>query len=254
MIDALYNKSVDSLHPRICRRTASSSPALFFFSSLEGPSKQPRSPTYILFPQNHFHRGAKGLVLPWLSHSPHRSVMASDRQGFLRPPTSGRSPGGSSSSPQSSLLRRLDRQLSHENSPQLPNLPRFHPANFPSSQSSLAVAPSSSINSPQPPMSPRSQQRQISEAQKQLYAYQREVLSRPVSWQSTLIKPASPRLAPCASPGAVTPLELEGENYLVAGSTSPNKMQPDYVDKLIREEAARLGDIQPRPPPSVEPC
>jgi hypothetical protein len=180
--------------------------------------------------------------------------MASDRQGFLRPPTSGRSSGGSSSSPQPSLRRRLDGQLSCEKSPKLPNLPRFHPANFPSSYSSLAVTPSSSITNPQPPSSPRSQQRQISEAQKQLYAYQREVLSRPATWQSTSVKPASPRLAPCASPGAVTPLELEGENYFVAGSTSSNKKQSDYVEKVIRDEAARLGDIQPRPPPSVQSC
>jgi hypothetical protein len=101
-------------------------------------------------------------------------------------------------------------------------------------------------------VSPHSQQRQISEAQKQLYAYQREVLSRPNSWQSTSVKPTSPRLAPCASPGAVTPLELEGENYLVAGSTSSNKKQSDYVEKVIRDEAARRGDIQPRRPSSVE--
>src|SRR5215469_6935893 len=161
--------------------------------------------------------------------------MASDRQGFLRPPS------GSSSSPQSTLRRRLDKQLSFEKSPKLPNLPRFHPANFPSSHSSLAVTPSSSITNPQPPMSPHSQQRQISEAQKQLYAYQREVLSRPSSWQSTLAKPTSPRLAPCASPGAVTPLELEAENYLVAGSTtSSTKKQSDYVETVIRDEAARL--------------
>jgi len=49
-------------------------------------------------------------------------------------------------------------------------------------------------------------------------------------------------------------LELEGENYLVAGSTSSTKKQSDYVEKVIRDEAAHLGDIQQRRPPSVESC
>lgn len=181
--------------------------------------------------------------------------MASDRQGYLRPPGGTRSQSGSSSTQQSSLRRRLDMQLSSEKSPKLPNLPRFHPANFPSSHSSLAVTPSSSMGSPQPPMSPRAQQRQISEAQKQLYAYQREALSRSGSYQSTSIKPASPRLQPAASPGAVTPLELEGENYLVAGSSSPSEKQPDYIDKLIQDEAVRRDDdLSRRRPTSVESC
>lgn len=180
--------------------------------------------------------------------------MSSDCQGYLRPPSGGRTPGGSPSSPQSSIRRRLDRQLSSEKSPKLPNLPRFHPANFPSSHSSLVVTPSSSTSSPQPPMSPRSQQRQISDAQKQLYAYQREMLSRSGSYQATSTKPTSPRLGPCASPGAVTPLELEGENYLVAGSSSPSKKQADFVDKLIQDETARRDGLSPRQPPSFGSC
>lgn len=134
----------------------------------------------------------------------------------------------------------------------LPSLPRFHPANFPSQSSSFANTPVSGVNSPQPLMSPRSQQRQYSEAQKQLYAYQRELLSNvgKVAPKQPSNKPVSPRLAPAASPGAVTPLELENEGgYLMAGGRSQGtneQAQSEYVEKLIREEAARRGEISPK--------
>jgi hypothetical protein len=42
------------------------------------------------------------------------------------------------------------------------------------------------------------------------------------------------------SPGPVTPLELEADNYLTAGSgTLSPAAQAEYVDNLIREQAAR---------------
>jgi hypothetical protein len=42
------------------------------------------------------------------------------------------------------------------------------------------------------------------------------------------------------SPGPVTPLELEADNYLAAGSGSlSSAAQAEYVDKLIREQSAR---------------
>lgn len=135
----------------------------------------------------------------------------------------------------------------------LPSLPRFHPANFSSQNSSFAATPTSSGSSPQPPMSPRSQQRQYSEAQKQLYAYQRELLANAgkLPTKAPAAKPVSPRLLPAGSPGPVTPLELEAEQaggYLLAGrSSGPNdQTQREYVEKLIREEAARRGELSPK--------
>lgn len=108
--------------------------------------------------------------------------------------------------------------------------------------------------SPQPPVSPRSQQRQYSEAQKQLYAYQRELLAAggKLLGKTSAAKPVSPRLIPAGSPGPVTPLELEeaGGGYLTAvggGSPGANEQaQRDYVDRLIREEAARRGELSPK--------
>jgi hypothetical protein len=60
-------------------------------------------------------------------------------------------------------------------------------------------------------------------------------------------KPTSPRLMPMAgSPGPVTPLELEADNYLAAGSSATSGIaQSDYVDQLIREEATRRGNTSP---------
>jgi len=59
-------------------------------------------------------------------------------------------------------------------------------------------------------------------------------------------KPLSPKLAPLVgSPGPVTPLELDGESYLTAG-TSGKKAHLGSVDAIIREEAKRRGDLSPR--------
>ncbi|KAF2397735.1 hypothetical protein EJ06DRAFT_465555, partial [Trichodelitschia bisporula] len=88
----------------------------------------------------------------------------------------------------------------------LPALPRFHPANFPSSHSSLATTPAAPNNgTPAPPMSPGSHQRQY-------HAYRREILG----YRHVSSKPSSPRLLPTAgSPGPMTPLDLgqEQEGY-----------------------------------------
>lgn len=125
----------------------------------------------------------------------------------------------------------------------LPSLPRFHPANFPSSHSSLQSTPDG-LSSPQPPVSPRAHQRMYSDAQKHLFFHQREMLSAAVrgSSPSQAGKPVSPRLHPMGSPGPVTPLELEGEGYLFAGarSTAKDSTAPEeLVEKLIREESRR---------------
>ncbi|KAK4507234.1 hypothetical protein PRZ48_000969 [Zasmidium cellare] len=128
------------------------------------------------------------------------------------------------------------------NSLKLPSLPRFHPANFPSAHSSVQSTPDGTT-SPQPPVSPRAHQRMYSDAQKQLYFNQREMLaSRPNSTG----KPLSPRLQPLGSPGPVTPLELEGEEeYLLAGARkAANGTAPqELVEQLIREETRRQRNI-----------
>ncbi|KAF2126910.1 hypothetical protein P153DRAFT_297013 [Dothidotthia symphoricarpi CBS 119687] len=122
----------------------------------------------------------------------------------------------------------------------LPSLPRFHPANFASANSSTAATPVTGPNSPQAPVSPRSSSRQY-EVQKQMYHYQQQLLAntnRQVRGPGS--KPTSPRLEPMASPGAVTPLELEGaDGYLTAGLRTGDVSS--HVEKLIRDEAKRHG-------------
>ncbi|THV93988.1 hypothetical protein D6D03_02818 [Aureobasidium pullulans] len=169
------------------------------------------------------------------------------------------------------------RNSSNANALKLPGLPRFHPANFPSSQSSsVANTPGTASNSghpsPNPPVSPKAQQRLYSEAQKQLYLYHRETVAaqaavaaaasassgRPQSVRYE--KPLSPRLAPLGSPGPVTPLELEGQDgYLLAGAHASSAAahaaaaqaaaeqlsahHSDLVDKLIEQEVRRSTDM-----------
>ena len=101
------------------------------------------------------------------------------------------------------------------------------------------------MGSPQPPASPRTHQRVISDAQKHLLFYQREMISvaARASSPAQLEGPQSPRLVPLGSPGPVTPLELEAdEGYLVAGARNGGDaavQSEELVEKLIREEAAR---------------
>ncbi|KAF1849423.1 uncharacterized protein K460DRAFT_277120 [Cucurbitaria berberidis CBS 394.84] len=129
----------------------------------------------------------------------------------------------------------------------LPSLPRFHPANFASSQnSSQAATPVTGPNSPQAPVSPRPGNNRQYEVQKQMYLYQQQLLAntnRQVRGPNA--KPTSPRLAPLASPGAVTPLELEeaAGGYLTAGVNPSDAAM--HVEKLIRDEARRRGDYSP---------
>lgn len=136
----------------------------------------------------------------------------------------------------------------------LPGLPRFHPANFPSSNSSMQTTPTSGGNSPQPPASPRSQQRQLSEAQRALYAYQLAQVNaahkRQGSGSSNGCKPVSPRLMPTTgSPGPMTPLELEADSYITAGAAAAATQaeRAEYVERLIREQTERMqtGNVSP---------
>lgn len=101
-------------------------------------------------------------------------------------------------------------------------------------------------------MSPRTHQKNISDAQKHLFVYQRELVAAARSQSPSQIDdPESPRLAPLGSPGPVTPLELEGDDgYLVAGARSAGKESApsaELVDKMIREEAARRRKANDNP-------
>ncbi|KAF1835182.1 hypothetical protein BDW02DRAFT_588380 [Decorospora gaudefroyi] len=134
----------------------------------------------------------------------------------------------------------------------LPSLPRFHPANYASSQgSSQGNTPAAAPDSPYSPPSPRSSTRQY-EVQRQMYLYQQQLLANTGRQHRGVgPKPTSPRLEPLASPGAVTPLELEDEvgGYLTAGVKRAEADQ--HVEKLIRNEARRRGEYSPGQATSV---
>jgi hypothetical protein len=157
----------------------------------------------------------------------------------------------STPSSQSTKARRKTRKLQptvHEAGLTLSSLPRFHPAAYSSTSSSISTTPGSKDASPQPvTSSPRSsqqrQQQPLSDAQRQIFTFQREMLNAARGPSNRTAKPDGPKLLPLAgSPGPVTPLELEGDGYLDAGAASGNV----DVDKLIRDEAKRRGEISPR--------
>jgi len=99
----------------------------------------------------------------------------------------------------------------------LPSLPRFHPVNFvsrsPNAEATMVEGPSSSQSS-------QACQKPFSEAQRHLYYYQRKLLSRAASEnQGPTAVPTSPHLIPTASPGPITPLDLERAKSYFATST-----------------------------------
>jgi hypothetical protein len=127
----------------------------------------------------------------------------------------------------------------------LPSLPRFHPMNFadPTDSSCQNTPDSTGMGTPQQPVSSITHQRVVSDAQKRVLLYQREMVAAARA-SSPFQHPASPRLAPLGSPGPVTPLELEGdEGYLVAGTRNTGRQDgiqsDELVDRLIKEEKIR---------------
>lgn len=152
-------------------------------------------------------------------------------ESLLQPP----SPRALQSRPNSARRRNVNTSL------RLPSLPRFHPANFPSAHSSYQSTPddAGAINAP---LSPRTHQKMYSDAQKQLLIHHREHIAAARAHSPSAEKPNSPRLAPLGSPGPVTPLELEGDGYLVAGAETSDKAgasHQELIERLIREEARR---------------
>ena len=143
----------------------------------------------------------------------------------------------------------------------LTRLPKYHPANFPSKDSS--PAPPSALSSRSITSQPRSSR--VSDAKQQLLQYQRDLISNTVKTsRSTLSssvssKPSPPRLNPLRSPGGpMTPFTLEGAgDYLHAGSSSlPAGFREgdgrEFVERLVRREnerrtypEARSGSVSP---------
>lgn len=135
------------------------------------------------------------------------------------------------SSPTSPRQRQAQSQLSQqlrqttqqrrriESNLQLPVLPRYHPANYPSACLSLNGTPRPDQGTPSGPISPGLQQRVYKQAQQNRYNFKREVLHGFVA--RGLDDPESVRLTPLGSPGLpMTPLTLDepAEGYL---STKP---------------------------------
>ena len=123
-------------------------------------------------------------------------------------------------------------------------LPRFHPANY-NSTSTMSTAAGSSDTYPNPSLSPRNSARGFDADQRQLSYYHQHLLAQSTMGANTANvngkKPSSPKLVPLAgSPGPVTPLELEGENYLSAGSSNANNSPS--VDAILHEDSKRRMD------------
>ena len=117
----------------------------------------------------------------------------------------------------------------------LPGLPRFHPANYPSSYASTLNTPASS--DPTSPRSPEMQQPRFADKERQMQFYQQEYTAgtRHNYHTGDLVytKPDSPRLVPLGNSGPITPLELEAdENHLAAGARRAG-------DRSIGEEHSR---------------
>lgn len=121
---------------------------------------------------------------------------------------------------------------------QLPALPRFHPAKYPSACSSLSGTPRSEQNMPCGPVSPGLQQRVYTEAQRSRYQYQREVMHGFIGRGT---EPASVRLAPLGSPGLpMTPLMLdEPQDGYIGASHSSSQLATD------ESKGAAESDHQP---------
>lgn len=137
----------------------------------------------------------------------------------------------------------------------LAGLPKYHPANFPSRDSS--VPPPSPLGSRSVTLQPRSGRG--SDAKQQLLQYQRDLISNTAKTSHTLhlssvsSKPSPPRLDPLGSPGGpMTPFMLEGAgDYLVGGSSSlPAGCQEgdgrELVERLVRRENERRTYLEPR--------
>lgn len=198
------------------------------------------------------------------AHSPiNRRAMRLDRGGHT--PSSPLSPtmAAYSTSPLNQQSGRA-----HPNSSQsrgqlgplaIPSLPPFHPANYESRNSSpRSYRPATATHG-----------RQLSDAQKKLHRYQRELVINATrtaggaSVTSPVPRPTSPRLNPLGSPGPVTPMMLEGQSdYFLAGSGTASSSalkdsgRRETVDRLIATERDRIAHPEraDRHSPAVSPA
>jgi len=127
----------------------------------------------------------------------------------------------------------------------LNSLPRFHPANYESSSSSADATHRLSR-----PGATQPHHRHVSDAQKKLQQYQRDVVANATRAASLALSPKTPvnptpaRLNPLGSPGPVTPFALEsGGDYLLAGNLgSPDgniDRGRELVQRLVEKENER---------------
>lgn len=148
-------------------------------------------------------------------------------------------------------------------------LPKFHPANFPSRDSSPAVS------SPRTSRSVTSQPRAArgSDAQQKLQQYQREVIASATQSSRSMLsdnlgpKPGAPQLTPLRSPNdPMTPLALEGgDDYLQAGTRSLSSRISDgeiraRIEQIVRQDnegrnhpEARSTSVSPALSPALSP-
>ena len=167
----------------------------------------------------------------------------SNHQTSLRPSSPlAHAPASPIAIPASPSLQR-HRQRHSGQSLNLPGLPKYHPANFPSSDTATPISPRGlrGLNSSQ-------RASRGSDATQKLHQYQRDMMAN-AKRQSAVIgvkpglcaKPTSPRLLPLGSPaGTMTPLALEGQgDYLLAGS---RRTRSNAHDTEARDWVARLVD------------
>ncbi|KAJ8611637.1 hypothetical protein MRB53_037861 [Persea americana] len=157
-----------------------------------------------------------------------------------------------SNSPRASAARVASGGRNTNPSLKLGSLPRYHPSKYHSPSHSNQGTPHG-FEHLGAPLSPRSHQRTISDAQRQLFAFQRDAVASARANSPLDEKPEGPRLVPlCGSPGPVTPLELEAEmEYLSAGIKRSNinttASQQELVETLIQEEVRRTSRPQHLP-------
>ena len=135
----------------------------------------------------------------------------------------------------------------------LAGLPKYHPANFPTSGDNTPLSPRSiqALNAS------KCNPRPGSDAQHALHKYQREIVTR-ASGLPELAKPTSPRLIPEGSPaGSMTPLALEAQSdYLLSRSNMPanNADARKLVDQILQKENEERGHPEARKSGSVSPA
>jgi hypothetical protein len=116
------------------------------------------------------------------------------------------SSGGSSSAKPSGKARDVSKL-------KLANLPRYHPSNH-------------QFQKPGRPAASQQQKSQISETQRKLQAYQREIVRNATLASHSATtggtpRPESPRLAACGSPGPCTPFMLEDVDPFSSSPRNP---------------------------------